>query len=164
MIPNPWVILGCLAAVVGSYFYGHHNGWWDRDKEMQVEIAKANEKARETETKLREKITDTETKLKESNNVVAQKESALDRAIRAGRVRLPSSSCVQAAPSSSPASGDRNEARAEPNRQADAPSDAERETLRLIAQLAADGDKAINQLNACIDSYNQVMESINAKR
>ena len=42
-------------------------------------------------------------------------------------------------------------------------SDAERETLRLIAQIAADGDKAINQLNACITAYEQVREQINGQ-
>jgi hypothetical protein len=39
-----------------------------------------------------------------------------------------------------------------------------RETLRLIAQIAADGDRAINQLNACVDAYNQIREQINGGR
>lgn len=163
-LPNPWMILGALAVCAGAYFYGHHAGWADRDQDVQAEVAKANEKARETEAKLRDDLTTTDAKLKEANNVVAQKESALDRAIRAGRVRLPTPSCVQTAASAAPASGDRNEARGQPDRPADAPSDAERETLRLIAQLAAEGDRAINQLNACIDAYNQVMGAINGKR
>ena len=39
-LPNPWVILAVLIALGGSYKYGHHNGWWERDAEMQAEIAK----------------------------------------------------------------------------------------------------------------------------
>jgi len=55
-LPNPWVILAVLIALGGSYKYGHHNGWWDRDAEMQAEIAKKNEEARETERKLTEQL------------------------------------------------------------------------------------------------------------
>lgn len=164
MMPNPWLILGALSVCVGTYFYGHHAGWVERDQEMQLEIARKNDEARAAEQKLTEQLNTQNVKLKEANNVLDQKQSALDRAIRAGRVRLPAPGCVQAAPSTPAPAGDRNEARSQPDRQADAPSDAERETLRLIAQIVADGDRAINQLNACIDAYNQVMETINGKR
>ena len=164
MMPNPWFILGALSVCVGTYFYGHHAGWVERDQEMQLEIARKNDEARATEQKLTEQLNTQNVKLKEANNVLDQKQSALDRAIRAGRVRLPAPGCVQAASSAPAPAGDRNETRSQPDRQADAPSDAERETLRLIAQIVADGDRAINQLNACIDAYNQVMETINGKR
>jgi hypothetical protein len=69
-------------------------------------------------------------------------------------VRLPSTSCVQTSSSATPASGDSPKAG----------SESDTETLRLIAQIAADGDKAINQLNACIDAYQAVMEKSNGKR
>ena len=131
---------------------------------MQIEIAKKNAESREKEQKLTEKINQTSTQLQEANNVVNQKQSALDRAISAGRVRLPATGCVSAAPSAPAAPGNWTEARAQSDRPADTPSDEEREVLRLIAQITADGDRAINQLNACIDSYNQVMGAINAKR
>jgi flagellar capping protein FliD len=154
MIPNPWVILGVLLALAGFYGYGHHKGWVERDAEMQAEIAVKNEEARTKEQELAKQLNDQSSKLLEANNVINEKQSSLDRAIRAGRVRLPSSSCVQTSPSATPASGSSSQAGSE--------SDAE--TLRLIAQIAADGDKAINQLNACIDSYNKVMETVNGKR
>jgi len=154
MIPNPWVILGVLLALAGFYGYGHHKGWADRDIEMQSEIAVKNEEARVKEQELTKQLTENSTKLMEANNAITEKQSSLDRAIRAGRVRLPSSSCVQTSPSATPSSGNSNQAG----------SESDTETLRLIAQIAADGDKAINQLNACIDSYNKVMESVNAKR
>ncbi len=164
-MPNPWLILGAISVCVGTYFYGHHAGWAERDQEMQLEIARKNDEAREKERQLSEQLNNQNMKLKEANNVLDQKQSALDRAIRAGRVRISTpTSCVQAAPSAPAPAGDSNQARSQPDREADAPSDAERETLRLIAQIVADGDRAINQLNACIDAYNQVMETLNGKR
>lgn len=150
-----------ILTIVGLYRWGYGRGWGDRDAEMQAVIAQKNEEARQTEQQMAAKLNESSTKLLEANNALDQKSSALDRAIRAGRVRLPAPSCVQA-PASAPApAGDRQEARSEPDRQADTASDAERETLALIAQIAADGDRAVNQLNACIDAYNQVREQIN---
>lgn len=157
---NPWVIVGFIVSVMAFYSYGHHKGWIERDVEMQAEIAKANEEARLVERNMTEQINTTATKLQEANNAVNEKQSALNRAIAAGRVRLPAPSCVQAPASTAPAPVNQ-QAAAQPDRAADQPSDAERETLRLIAQIAADGDKAINQLNACVDAYNQVREQIN---
>jgi 5,10-methylenetetrahydrofolate reductase len=121
--------------------------------EMQAEIGKRNEESRAKEQAAAAKLTETTTQLMEANNALDQKSSALDRAISAGRVRFPASSCVQtnagagAAPSNSPETA----------------SESDRETLRLIAQIAADGDKAIVQLNACIDAYNAIREQVNSQ-
>jgi hypothetical protein len=153
MIPNPWVILGVLLALAGFYGYGHHKGWADRDIEMQSEIAVKNEEARVKEQELTKQLTENSTKLMEANNAITEKQSSLDRAIRAGRVRLPSSSCVQTNGNPPVASGNSNQAG----------SESDTETLRLIAQIAADGDKAINQLNACISAYEAVRSQVNGK-
>lgn len=150
--------------VIGIYSYGHHKGWGERDAEMQSEIAAKNEEARQREQKLSEQINQTSTQLKDANDAITQKQSALDRAISSGRVRLPATSCVQASASTAPTGGGGDQARSQPSGQADASSDAERETLRLIAQIAADGDRATNQLNACIDAYNAVREQVNGQR
>ena len=142
-----------LVIAIGLYFFGHHKGWAERDTEMQAEIASKNEQVRQTEHKLNEQLSATSTQLSEANNAITEKQTALDRAIRAGRVRLPSASCVQAAGGTPAPSG---------NQQAGTESDTE--TLRLIAQIAADGDRAINQLNACIAAYEQVREAANGQR
>ena len=151
-LPNPWMILGAIFAASLVYFYAHHAGYAKRDQEMQLEIAKLNDEAREKEQKLSESLNQTSSQLREANDVVTKKQTDLDAAIRAGRVRL-GSSCVQAATSAATASGNQAEA-----------SESERETLRLIAQLAAEGDRAINELNACIAAYNQVRDTINGNR
>jgi CelD/BcsL family acetyltransferase involved in cellulose biosynthesis len=154
MIPNPWMILGAIFVAVSVYFYGHHRGWDERDAEMQAEIAIKNEESRVKEQELAKQLNDQSSKLLEANNAISEKQSSLDRAIRAGRVRLPSTSCVQTNGNPPAASGNSNQAA----------SESDTETLRLIAQIAADGDKAINQLNACIDAYQAVMEKSNGKR
>ena len=154
MIPNPWMILGAIFVAVSVYFYGHHRGWDERDAEMQAEIAIKNEESRTKEQELAKQLNEQSSKLLEANNAISEKQSSLDRAIRAGRVRLPSTSCVQTNGNPPVASGNSNQTG----------SESDTETLRLIAQIAADGDKAINQLNACIDAYQAVMEKVNGKR
>lgn len=148
-----YIAIGLLLVVFGIYRWGFHKGWTERDVEMQAEIAKKNEESRQLEQRLIVQVNENAKKLVEANNAIDEKQTALDRAIRAGRVRLPAPSCVQASPSAPAPSGDSPEA----------PSESERQTLLLIAQIAADGDKAINQLNACIDSYNQIREQINGQ-
>jgi hypothetical protein len=151
MIPNPWVILGVLLALAGFYGYGHHKGWADRDIEMQSEIAVKNEEARVKEQELTKQLTENSTKLMEANNAITEKQSSLDRAIRAGRVRLPSTErCIQPTENTSSTNRDSTDG-----------SESDRQTLLLIAQIASDGDKAINRLNACISAYEQVRAKLN---
>jgi hypothetical protein len=154
MIPNPWMILGVIFVAVSVYFYGHHKGWAERDAEMQAEIAVKNEESRAKEQEMTTKLNEQSTKLQEANNVLGEKQTALDRAIRAGRVRLPTSSCVQTPSNPTTPSGN----------SVQETSESDRETLAAIAALVAEGDRAINQLNACIDSYNQVRETTNGQR
>jgi hypothetical protein len=151
---NPWVILTFAVAMGGSFSYGHHKGWWERDAEMQVEIARKNDEARAKEQEMAKAVASKDEELRKANTDVAKKQTDLNRLIAAGRVRLPSPSCVQASPSATPAAGSQPEASGE----------SDRETLRLIAEIAADGDRAINQLNACIAAYDEVRNVINGQR
>jgi hypothetical protein len=162
-IPLPWLLVGLCITLFGTYRGGYHFGWSDRDKEMQIEIARKNDESRQTEQKLNEQLNTTASKLLEVNNVVTQKQSALDRAIRDGRVRLPAPSCVQA-PTSAPTTPTNTETTREPDRQADTASDADRATLQAIAEIVAQGDRNTAALNACVDSYNQMRDLLNDKR
>ena len=153
MIPNPWVILGVLLALAGFYGYGHHKGWVERDIEMQSEIAVKNEEARTKEQELNKQLNENSTKLMEANNAITEKQSSLDRAIRAGRVRLPSTSCVQTSSSSTPASGSSSQTG----------SESDGEVLRLIGEIIAQGDRNTAQLNACISAYEAVRSQVNGK-
>ena len=149
-----YLILGTILVVAGIYGYGHHKGWNDRDAEMQAEIAQKNEEARAKEQELNQKLNENATKLQEANHAIDEKQSALDRAIRAGRVRLPSTSCVQTSPSPAPAARGGDEAA----------SESDRQTLAAIAAIVAEGQRNTEQLNACIDAYEQVRNTINGQR
>jgi hypothetical protein len=153
-IPLPWLLLGLSVALFGTYRGGYHFGWADRDAEMQIAIAKKNEEAREVERNMTSKVIAQTAKLQEANDALNQKTTALDRAIRAGKLRLPASSCVQASTGSTAAPADRN----------DEASESERQTLAAIAAIVAEGDAAILQLNACISSYNEVRSLVNGQQ
>lgn len=162
-IPLPWLLVGLCITLFGTYRGGYHFGWSDRDKEMQIEIAKKNEESRAKEQQLNEQINTTATKLQETTNVVNQKQTDLNRLIAAGRVRLPTPSCVQTSAAPAVATTNSPETRSEPNRQVDQASDAERATLAAIAEIVAQGDRNTAQLNACIDAYNEARNIINGK-
>ena len=151
---NPWLIIGALVALGSFYSYGHHKGWVERDAEMQSEIAQKNEEARVKEQELTKQLNDNSTKLQEANNAISEKQTSLDRAIRSGSLRLKTTSCLQTSSSPTPPNGNSNQEG----------SESERQTLAAIAEIIAQGDRNTAQLNACIDSYNKVMESVNGKR
>ena len=162
-IPLPWLLLGLSIALFGTYRGGYHFGWSDRDKEMQIAIAKKNEEAREIERNMTTKLNATATQLMETTNVVNQKQSALDNAIRSGRMRLSASSCPQAPTSPSVATTD-TKAGSQSSGQTNETSDSERATLLAIAEIVAAGDRNTAALNACVDSYNQMRDLINGNK
>lgn len=159
---NPWLIIGGICIVLGTYKYGTYTGYKERDAEMQAEIARLNEESRAKEQKLAQDLNNTSSQLREANDVVTKKQTDLDAAIRAGRVRLNSSSCVQAATSAASPARDSQEAGSKSNGQANSSIDEqERQTLAAIAEIIAQGDRNTAQLNACIDAYQKIRETIN---
>ncbi len=152
-IPLPWLIVGVLVALFGTYRGGYHFGWEDRDQEMQIEIAKKNEEARELEKNMTSKLADKEAALRKANNEISKKQSAMRELANTGRLRLPTASCVQASPSASPATGDSR----------DEPSELERQTIATLIDLVAEGDKAITKHRACVAAYNEMRELVNGK-
>ena len=153
-IPLPWIIIGAIVSLFSSYRIGHHYGWLERDQDMQVAIAKKNDEARELEKNMTSKLADKEAALRKATNEISKKQSAMRELANTGRLRLPTSSCVQSSPSASTSTGDSR---------ADA-SELERQTINTLIDLVAEGDKAITKHAACVAAYNEVRESINGKR
>ena len=56
MLPLPWLIVGVLVSLFGTYRVGHHYGWLERDNDMKIAIAKKNDEAREIERNMGEKL------------------------------------------------------------------------------------------------------------
>jgi len=161
-IPLPWLIIGVLVSLFGTYQVGHHYGWLERDEDMKIAIAQKNDEARLIEQNMSEKLNKQSAKLQEANDAINKKTTALAVANRAGKLRLCPSSNVQASTSSSIASAD-SKATSQPDRQTDTASDAERATIDAIAEIVAQGDRNTIALNACVDSYNEVRNLLNGK-
>lgn len=153
-IPLPWIIIGAIVSLFTTYQVGHRYGWLERDQEMQIEIAKKNDEARELEKNMTSKLADKETELRKAKNEISKKQSAMRELANTGRLRLPTSSCVQTSSSASTPTGDSR----------DEPSELERQTINTLIDLVAEGDKAIAKHAACVAAYNEVRESINGKR
>ena len=163
MFPLPWLIVGVLVSLFGTYRVGHHYGWLERDGDMKIAIAEKNEEARKIEQNMTEKLSQQSLKLQEANDAINKKTTALAVANRAGKLRLCPSSYVQTTTNSSVASAD-SKATSQPDRQTNEPSDAERATIDAIAEIVAQGDKNTVALNACVDSYNQMRDLLNVSK
>jgi len=153
-IPLPWLIISATIALFGTYQVGHHYGWLERDEEMQIEIAKKNDEAREIEKNMASKLADKETALRKANNEISKKQSAMRELANTGRLRLPAPSCVQASTSATPATGDSGDNAAE----------LERQTINTLIDIVAEGDKAIVKHAQCVAAYNEMRELVNGKR
>jgi hypothetical protein len=162
-IPLPWLIVGVLVSLFGTYRVGHHYGWLERDGDMKIAIAKKNDEARLIEQNMGEKLNQQSLKLQEANDAINKKTTALAVANRAGKLRLCPPSNVQTPTITSFTSAD-SKATSEPDRPTNEPSDAERATIDAIAEIVAQGDKNTVALNACVDSYNQMRDLLNDKR
>ena len=152
-IPLPWLIVGVLISLFGTYRVGHHYGWLERDNDMKIAIAKKNDEARELEKNMTSKLTDNESKLRKAQDEIAKKQSAMHELARTGRLRLPTASCPQTSTNT-----------ATPTRDIDPPqSELERQTIEALIDIAAEGDKAINKLNSCVTAYNEVRNLVNGQ-
>jgi len=143
---------GVLLSFTGASYVSDHHGYQRRVAEDQAEIERLNGEARAKEAELNTKLARASSQLKKAKDEIKTKTASINARIDAGELRLPSSCSVQANSSTSSAGGD----------QADG-SDATKQAIKDIAAIAADGDTAITQLNACIATYNQVRETINVK-
>lgn len=155
-IPLPWLIVGVLVSLFGTYRVGHHYGWLERDGDMKLAIAKKNEEARALEQTMTSKLADHETQLRKAQDEIAKKQSAMHELARTGRLRLPAPSCPQASPSAPAPAGD-----SQPEQPP--PTESEQSLISALIDIAADGDKAITKLNACVSAYNEVRTLINGQ-
>jgi hypothetical protein len=155
-IPLPYIALAIGIALFGSYRVGHHYGWLERDNDMKIAIAKKNDEARAKEAELGEKLQDQETKLRKAQDDVKKKQSAMHELARTGRLRLPAPSCPQASASASAPAGN-------PQPEQSDASELERATIAALIDIAAEGDKAITKLNACVSAYEEVRRIVNGQ-
>ena len=155
-IPLPWLIVGVLISLFGTYRVGHHYGWLERDNDMKIAIAKKNEEARAKEKELGEKLQDQESKLRKAQDDIVKKQSAMHELARTGRMRLPAPSCPQTSPSTTTPTGN-------PQPSDPPETESERQVIAALIDIAAEGDKAITKLNACASAYEEVRRIVNGQ-
>jgi len=147
---NPWFIIGAICAVLGVYFYGHHQGYQQRVAEDQAEIIRLNDEARAKEAELGKKLTGITSALAKARNDVKAKQDSINARVDSGELRLPSTCGVQT-DSSTPSSGGDKASTGE----------SQRQVIKDIVAIATDGDTAIHSLNACIAQYEQIRQTVN---
>ena len=141
-------VAGIVLTLGGGYYVSDHHGYQRRVDEDQVEINRLNGLARAKEVELKGKLAQAQTKLKGLQNDIKTKTASINARIDSGELRLPTASCVQT--DSSATDGHTTDG-----------SQSDRQTVKDIVAIAADGDKAIVSLNACISQYNSVMQTVN---
>jgi hypothetical protein len=144
--------MAVLSAASSGYYKGQH----DENTRQQVEIAALNAEARVKEQALISAIQTQSTKLQKANQdaKLAQQKRNSDIDSGALRLRLP---VVKAPNCPIPASDD------PPTPTGDSvqtTAELDRETAKSLVAITDDGDKAIRQLNACIDAYNSVYQTL----
>ena len=146
---NPYVLLGIVLAVLGSFGAGYYSGEQNEYERQQIEIARLNQQARETEQRMGEVAQTYAQTLRKANNVAKVKEDKLRTNIAFGERRLfipVQTSCPVSATADSPASAGNTETRAE----------LDPRIAQSLVDLTSRGDQAIRSLNACIDTYEKM--------
>ena len=147
-----WTLI--FAAFGGGYWYGQ----WTESNHQLDEIQLLNEQARVKEQALTTAVNTTANALRTSNEKAKIDIQKLHSALDSGalRLRLPVKTTCTLPASTDPAPAPRDSV------QADAELDTE--TAKRLIAITEDGDKAIRQLNACIDAYSAVYNTLNEKK
>jgi hypothetical protein len=153
---NPWVLLGILIAIVGSFSGGYLKGGEDEFNRQQLEIAALNAEARQKEQALITAVQTQSIKLQKANEnaKLAQQKRDFDIDSGALRLRLPVKAPVCAVQPTS-------DTPTEPRDSVQATAELDGETAKSLIAITEDGDTAIRQLNACIDAYNNIYQTLN---
>ena len=147
---NPWVILGAVLALLGSFGSGYWKGSSDEEAHQQIEIANLNQQAREAEQRMGEVAQTYAETLRKSNDVAKAKETKLRADIATGERKLfipiKAPACpVHTTADTTVASGN-TETRAE----------LDSGVAQALIDLTSRGDQAIRNLNTCIDQYEKM--------
>jgi uncharacterized iron-regulated membrane protein len=147
-------LLGGLLVLVLVFGGGYCTGKHYEQEAQQAEVDRLNTEARAKEKALADAVTTTANALRVSNEkaktMAKQRDAAIDSGAYKLRVPVKTSCAVPAtADPATPTGGGGGEASAE----------LSPEVGKALFAIAEEGDRAITKLNACIDLYNQALES-----
>ena len=155
---NPYILLAVVLAIVGSFGGGYYKGSKDEVTRQQLEIAALNAAARQKEQALLSAVTTQATKLQKANQDAKLIAKERDAAIASGalKLRIPIQSpvCpVQTAGDTPAPAGDSVQTGAELDAKA----------AQSLVAITDQGDGNTRQLNACIDAYNTIYQTLRSK-
>ena len=156
---NPYVLLGIVLAILASFGSGYYKGGQDEFAKQQMEIAALNQKSRETEQKMVEEANELALKLKKAENnaklVTQKRNSDIDSGALKLRIPVKAAACptISATADTPAPTGDSVQATAE----------LDREVAKSLVAITDQGDANTRQLNACIDAYNTVYQTLKGK-
>jgi len=156
---NPAVWLGFLLAMAAAFGTGYYKGVKNEQNEQQLVIAKLNTEARQKEQALVTAVTTQATQLVKANNeakVLLQKRNhAIDTGALKLRIPVKAPVCpVSTTADPAPAARDSVQTGAE----------LDPATARSLVAITDQGDANTRQLNACIDAYNTVYQTLKGKQ
>ena len=141
-------VVGLVLVISGGYYVSDYHGYQRRVAEDKAEIERLNNEARAKEAELGKKLSYAKAQLSKAKDDIQTKTASINSRIDAGELRLPTTCGVQASADAS--NGDTANA-----------TNADRQAIKDIVQIASDGDTAIINLNACIAQYNEVRKTVN---
>ena len=138
---NPWMILGAIAAALTVYLTGHHAGYVQKEQEDATLIEQKNREMQTQKDEQDAKDADTkqefETKL---SGILSSRP----------RLYVPITSKGGCSTSTS----NNGQERAE----------LDGKTVEDLIKLVAEGDRAIIELNSCIDRYESIKETLSGNK
>jgi prophage endopeptidase len=142
-----------VLVIGGTYEYGHHQGYSERDAEVSVQIAKLNAENQQKTNTLVQQVADKDAELQKEKSNAKKEIAKRDADIASGKLRL----YVKTASNPNCSNASNTPGLDTSNAQLDATF------AQSIVRITDDGDSAIRKLNACIAVYNQVREMINGR-
>ena len=155
---NPAVWLGFLLAMAAAFGTGYYKGVKNEQNEQQLVIAKLNTEARQKEQALVTAVTTQATQLVKANNEAKVLLQKRNHAIDTGalKLRLPVKAPVcPVSTTADPALAARDSVQTG--------AELDPATARSLVAITDQGDANTRQLNACIDAYNTVYQTLKGK-
>ena len=146
---NPWVILGIISLLFTSFGGGYWKGADAERQRQQIEIARLNQEARETEQRMAAMANTYAQTLRKANDAAKTKENKLRSDLASGDRKLyvpVTTTCGVSTTADSPAPSGNTETRAE----------LDGRVAQALVDLTSRGDQAIRSLNTCIEIYDEM--------
>jgi len=136
-LPNPWVILGAIAVAFSVYLFGHHAGYAKKEAEDNLLIASKNSEMNKLKDEQDAKDQSTKQEFEDKlSGIIASRP----------RLYVP----VTTKGGCSTTTTNNGQERAELDGQ----------TVEDLIRLVAEGDRAIIELNSCIDRYEAIRNTL----